>query len=105
MSKEDGGQAFPNEIKHIEGNYVQQEGSPETREWEPSKTYISGGMTLRQYFAGQALVGLLANSNDITTKVTFEDAIKKGETNSNITWARLSFEQADAMIAEGGKNG
>lgn len=43
-----------------------------------------GGMTLREWFAGQALAGILANSNrDGSTKEYAHDA----------------YEQADAMLA------
>lgn len=52
--------------------------------------YEQTGMTLRQWFAGQALAGLCANPN-----------------NHNIqeVCARISYAQADAMIAEGNKDG
>jgi hypothetical protein len=43
------------------------------------------GMTLRDWFAGQALAGLLSNSNDCFNP---EGA------------ARVAFEIADAMLAE-----
>ena len=49
------------------------------------------GMTLREWFAGQVLAGFCANqmSNDFTVEVI----------------ARLAYAQADAMIAEGNKDG
>jgi hypothetical protein len=47
--------------------------------------YGTGGMTLRDYFAGQALMGLVASTD---LHGTFND------------YARSSFQYADAMIAE-----
>ena len=61
------------------------------------------GMTLHQYYAGQALVGLLANSNNAVIKTTAEEAVELGETTSEETFARLAHAYADAMIAEGRK--
>jgi len=60
-----GGQAFPN---------------PETENFEPEI-----GMTLLDYFAGQALAGLLANPEK---DYAYADA------------ADFAYRQADAMIAE-----
>lgn len=50
------------------------------------------GMTLRQWYAGQALAGLIANPN--MCPATLEE-INHG--------ASRCFDMADAMIAEGGK--
>lgn len=51
MNKKDGGKAFP-------GITIRQDGDPAYH--SPTKIY-HGGMTLRDYFAGQALAGLLGN--------------------------------------------
>jgi hypothetical protein len=51
MSEKDGGPAFPN----VGGT-------------EPNDLFPSYGMSLRDYFAGQALAGLLANPNTRETR-------------------------------------
>jgi len=57
---------------------------------EPEYGSSYGGMTLRDYFAGQALAGMLANSS------------ARG---AWATYAEHSYAQADAMLAErGGKS-
>lgn len=75
MSKiDDGGPAFPG----IQGND------------EYSNPYLPG-MSLRDYFAGQALIGLYAGSNDDTGNwAGFAKAAPLAET---------AFEIADAMLA------
>lgn len=72
---EDGGNIFPQVKTEIKYNGSQ---SPEHH------IKVFGGMTLRDYFAGQALIGLLARSNVAYT--TKEDAVKD------------AFEYADAML-------
>lgn len=52
-------------------------------------TYGEGGITLLQYYAGQALVGLLINNVDASESYTKAAA-----------W---SFDQAEAMIKEAEK--
>ena len=64
MSDKDGGPAFP---------------VPET-----DTNYFDGGMTLRQWYAGQALAGIDVNGNRPNDL------------------AKELFRVADAMIAEGG---
>lgn len=50
MSEKDGGPAFPNSSREFtQGSYVGRE------------VITEGGMNLRDYFAGQALVGLISN--------------------------------------------
>ena len=51
------------------------------------------GMTLRDWFAGQALTGVLGNP------ATMEFMATKGD-DLCTTASRLSYEMADAMIAE-----
>ena len=81
MSKNTGGQAFPlNAVKSI-ANGMTQGGYKEIKEARP-------GMTLRDYFAGQALVGLSASTDDATYKFISQKA----------------FLYADAMIAERNKD-
>ncbi len=63
----DGGPAFPCGY-HPEGNSADQ-----------------GGMSLRDWFAGQALVGLLSNANGNRELLEPE-------------WAALAYQAADAMI-------
>jgi hypothetical protein len=55
----------------------------------------SGGMSLRDYFAGQALAGILSHSD-------FTDG--SGTTmNSFVMYAKSSYDFADAMLAERAK--
>jgi hypothetical protein len=53
------------------------------------------GMTLRDYFAGQALAGLLATSIDWSEKYGTEKIYS--------TIAKMSYSLADALLAERGK--
>ncbi len=56
----------------------------------PSFSYCENGMTLRDWFAGQALGGLAAASGRVSRKA--------GETQAQAD-ARWSYERADAMLA------
>jgi hypothetical protein len=71
MSKiDDGGPAFPT---------------------EPNRFYFHHGMSLRDWFAGQALIGLLpsiAHSNFVGT----------AEPNDNSLFANVAYALADAML-------
>lgn len=58
------------------------------------------GMTIRQYFAAQALTGLLANSVLIDTMI--KTGSEKGTTYGHIA-AKLSHKIADIMLEEGSK--
>lgn len=69
-TQHDGGPAFPHNKELSDGSF----------------SYHSG-MTLRDWFAGQALNGMLSESDDYS----FEGA------------AKASYEQADAMLAERSK--
>lgn len=71
-----GGSAFP-EITSDRGK---------NGKWED--TYSYGGMTLRDWFAGHALAGLLNSYDDTKFKTTCE------------VMAGLSYKLADAMLAE-----
>ena len=59
-----------------------------------STNYQKGtdGMSLRDYFAGQAIVGILSNYNIEELKVSFEEIIPK-----------LAYMYADAMLKERSK--
>lgn len=79
MSKENGGPAFPNRAESYDNGFD-----------------LSGGMTLRQWYAGKALEGLIARGIDQ----------KLADGRHAIcceTRAELAFVYADAMIAEGAK--
>ena len=73
MSKEqDGGPAFP-----------QMQCRDEDGRWSPARV---DGLSMRDWFAGQALVGLLLDSERL-----------KGVTDE-IEFARSAYQQADAML-------
>jgi hypothetical protein len=77
MSKETGGAAFPNPgIKDISGART---------------VYISEsqGMTLRDWFAGQALMGMIAS-----------EPVADRSKPIYAVWAEKAFKFADAMLAE-----
>jgi hypothetical protein len=67
--RDDGGQAFPSAERLAAQDFVE--------------TITSGGMSLRDWFAGQALAGL----------ITRETSGAPDE------WARVAFRLADAMLA------
>lgn len=72
MAKDHGGPAFPNQNQHGDSDQV--------------------GMSLRDWFAGQALVGMLAS--------TAHPNANGPETQAAKGWAQMSYILADAMIAE-----
>ena len=83
MTKPDGGPAFPIYTLQCDNR----------GHLTNVATYLNG-MTLRDYFAGQALAGLLANPTlDVTNKSG------DGESDSDII-AKACFYFADAMLAE-----
>ncbi len=94
MSKaNDGGAAFPCS-RRKEEQYMDEGGYGRTR----TVTVQEGGMTLRDWFAGQALAGLI--THDVEASQTLSDP--KGRTLE--AWmAADAFKLADAMIAEGAK--
>ena len=73
-AKDDGGPAFPQGKSETVGAI--------------SVTDIQGGMTLRDWFAGQALAGMMANCD--TTGLNAWPAVYA---------AKYAFEVADAMFA------
>lgn len=72
----DGGPAFPHPHGQIGNTYIMPE----------------DGMTLRQWYAGMALIGLIDHLRSFSPEVIPEEFI-----------AREAFRQADAMIKEGSK--
>jgi len=72
----DNPQAFPLNIENVP-------------EGDCSKRYFYAGMTLRDYFAGQALIGL-AHCNNCRDELNL--------------WAKDAYAYADAMLSERGKN-
>jgi len=82
MSKEDGGQAFP-----VPASYSVT-GDPFNGE--------KSGMSLRDYFAAQALGGLLANG--FAMQAAFEERTPPHEYGSQMV--QLAYAAADLMLAE-----
>ena len=70
MSKDDGGPAFPHPYQH-------------------GVLPASTGMTLRDWFAGQAIPGIIA--------ACFHDQCEPGETRAEM-FARKSYLMADALL-------
>jgi len=75
--KDDGGPAFPQSVFHDE--------TPEADSFVESK----GGMSLRDYFAGQAMIGFLASASP------------KADTDAEL--ADYAYQIADAMLKERAK--
>ncbi len=77
MSKDTGGYAYPRSVwKGDSDNYTDKE---------------TGGMTLRDYFAGQALVGIMSQIEIIDC-----------DTDNYVS--RVAYKIADAMITERGRD-
>lgn len=91
MSKENGGPAFP-VTKSYEEKYCDEAGYARTR----IVTGLTGGMTLRDYFAAKAMQGMLAN-----TDATDETLHRQGFLFPIL--AANAYELADAMLAERSK--
>ena len=79
MSKEqDGGPAFPDQGQRMEGN------GQWNQQW-------SSGMSLRDWFAGQALAGILPATDNESGRSAF--------TETEPSWiAQKAYELADAML-------
>ena len=86
----DGGQAFPKAEE----------------EWDScDERYIikyKGGMTLRDWFAGQAMAGLCVGASGAIGRSNEFTVYANGPCNSDI--AERAYLVADAMIAEGAKS-
>ena len=88
----DGGPAFPHAT---EGEYS----DPQTcTHWHP---YL--GMSLRDYFAGQALSGMQTQWRYIELYLTSCGSGKAKDVREFMAWA--SYEQADAMLAARNQKG
>lgn len=83
-AREDGGAAFPFQFESLAG----------AKGW-----HESSGMTLRDYFAGRALTGLVGNQEQIDAFV----GRTEGAAGVPKLVARLSYMYADAMLAERSK--
>lgn len=77
-----GGHAFP-----ISRGHFAPDGKMMSADWTP-------GMTLRQYYAGQALAGFTANTGNVA------HVFRSGDEANSEVLARLSVRYADALIAE-----
>lgn len=90
----DGGPAFPTDRRQKE-NYMDERGYGRTR----TVTVSHGGMSLRAYFAGQAVQGLLAMDQVHSyVKTNGKPCQTLGEVQARI--AEIAVGYADALIAE-----
>ena len=89
MAIDDGGNAFPS--AQMENVFVEELGRYDERLSRPQ-----GGMSLRDYFAGQALLG-------IVSKAPFEKTAEPSPTNRMTLTAAGAYGYADAMLAERAK--
>lgn len=94
MSEKDGGSAFPTEAAYV--HPADRSRLSAAMGWSPERAaqFLSTqpGMSLRDWFAGQALVGLLHRSWDHVAK---EEMVAR--------WAAASYALADALLAERAK--
>lgn len=88
--KNDGGPAFPRTR------------STEYLSNSSARIESVGGMSLRDWFAGQALVGLLAHEDAERFQARLRVA-KDENIRSNLLRARMSYELADAMLEARGE--
>lgn len=97
MSEKDGGAAFPGAVPEyidhpvhgrIHRAHVGMEAAP--------------GMTLRDWFAGQALAGLLANA-DIARTANEQHPDGRDRAITQLQFARSAYSYADAMLTERSK--
>ena len=83
-TKDDGGPAFPMEI------------DTEDSKGYPITGKIVGGMSLRDWFAGMALQGMVAQPNDHTFTWDYTKEVRQ-------RLAVKAYQYADAMLAERNK--
>lgn len=83
-----GGPAFPVPEQHGQ----QHVSSPNGNQWEQGWEPAASGMTLRDWFAGMALQGMMA------CPVTLE--FNDGTNTEKDGFAKCAYDQADAMLAE-----
>jgi hypothetical protein len=81
---------------------------PQPAEWNPQGDCINSGqsgMTLRDWFAGQALSGSLASQNPESYWAfkTFPEDVMGSDSPEKKGIAKLCYELADAMMAERSK--
>ena len=89
MTQSDGGPAFPQMSNESYGGSV--------------FAAVEGGMSLRDWFAGQALAGIYA-SRDLQL-CTLADMSAIGAGGFEVCMAKQAYRQADAMLAaRGGSN-
>ena len=82
--RNDGGQAFPSTIKS----------------WNDHTAQDHGGMSLRDWFAGQALAGRLANPSVIDTRADYAaDAYKQADAMLRARSATLSPEPTEGAAS------
>lgn len=69
--------------------------------WLQTSDSVNGGsgMSLRDYFAGQAIIGLLTNEG--LSKKLITDSVEFGYDGPCKYFAESAYEMADAMIAQG----
>jgi len=86
---QDGGAAFPTQI-----------GMRQTGQYETEFDTLPG-MSLRDWFAGQALIGTLANSEGVHAATEPTNAILSGDRRSSFArfLATQAYDIADAMLA------
>jgi len=89
--KYDGGPAFPIQ-------FVDHGNGPES-----PIPFGMGGASLRDYFAGKALIGVMQATMTDKRLDACEAEAKEREMTLNELWALVAYETADAMLAERSK--
>lgn len=93
QKQKDGGPAFPG-FEHYVAMREDSKGPVQVVTGQPH-----GGISVRDYFAGQALQGIMANPEPIGGQTNYT----VGEVPAAI--ARAAYQQADAMLVERSKAG
>jgi len=70
-------------------------GGPAFPETYEAEEYFQGGMSLRDWFAGHALVGLLSSRE--SQLALYRDASKEGKDSADYA-SEAAYEMADAML-------